>query len=105
MKKDKIAELNDKKSELVKLKTQQKNLNDKIVKLEGEIALLDTTASKGNEKLVAIAPVTPGAFTHYIELQGKIDAQNISYVAPPNGQGGVVTAFISRRDKLFQKAR
>jgi membrane fusion protein (multidrug efflux system) len=92
-KKDKNAALNDKKAELVKLKEQQKDLNAKISKLETEIAKLDTTAANANAKLIAVTAVGTSAFTHYIEIQGKVDAQNISYVAPPNGQGGVVTAL------------
>lgn len=93
-KKDKSGELNDKKAQLTKLKTQQKELNDKIAKLEGEIALLDTSSTKtANPKLVAIAPIGTDTFNHFIELQGLVDATNISYVAPPNGQGGVVTAL------------
>ncbi|MFL5773508.1 MAG: efflux RND transporter periplasmic adaptor subunit, partial [Flavisolibacter sp.] len=92
-KKDKNAALNDKKAELVKLKEQQKDLNAKISKLETEIAKLDTTAANANAKLIAVTAVGTSAFTHYIEIQGKVDAQNISYVAPPNGQGGVVTTL------------
>jgi membrane fusion protein (multidrug efflux system) len=93
-KKDNAAKLNDKKAELAKLKTQQKDINQKIITLEGEIAALDTNAAKNeNAKLVAIGPIATGGFNHFIEIQGKVDAQNISYVAPPNGQGGIVTAL------------
>src|SRR5690349_2506390 len=81
-KKDQAGELNDKKAQLEKLKTQQKKINDQITELQVEIAKLDTSAAKAeNAKLVALATIQPGSFNHYIELQGKIDAQNISYVA------------------------
>jgi membrane fusion protein (multidrug efflux system) len=93
-KKDNAGKLTDKKAELAKLKTQQKEIGDKISKLEAEIAVLDTNAAKNeNPKLVAVGAIEPGGFSHFIEIQGKVDAQNISYVAPPNGTGGVVTSL------------
>ena len=80
--KDNNASLTDKKAELQKLKDQQK-------KLEDEIAKMDTTAGKAEKaKLVTLATIAPESFTHYIDLQGKIESQNISYIAPRNGTGG-----------------
>ncbi len=104
-KKDKDGALNDKKAELVQLKEEQKTLNGRITKLENEIALVDTAASSEHAKLVTIMPIAPVAFTHYIEIQGKIDAQNISYVAPPNGQGGVVTALYITQGQSVSKGQ
>src|SRR5688500_18210867 len=89
-KKDGEGNLNDKKAKLEALKKEQTDLNGEIATLEKELALLDTSLASGNPKLVAVRPVQQGSFTHYIDLQGRIDATNISYVAPPNGQGGVV---------------
>jgi RND family efflux transporter MFP subunit len=63
------------------------------VKLQDEIAKLDPASVATNAKLVAIAPVAASSFEHFIELQGNVDATNISYVAPPNGQGGVVKSL------------
>lgn len=104
-KKDKDGALNDKKTQLVQLKADQKELNGKIIKLENEIALLDTSSGNENAKLVAILPVAQVAFNHYIEIQGKIDAQNISYVAPPNGMGGVVTALYITQGQSVSKGQ
>ncbi|MFL5789808.1 MAG: efflux RND transporter periplasmic adaptor subunit [Flavisolibacter sp.] len=104
-KKDKAGELNDKKATLEKLKSQQKDLSTRIAFLEAEIAKSDTTAAKENSKLVAITPVQTGAFTHYIDLEGKIDATNISYVAPPNGQGGIVKALYIREGQYVNKGQ
>lgn len=92
-KKDAKGELNDKKAELQKLKKEQKDLSGKIAALEADIAKLDPNANAGTAKLVTVSPLSTQNFSHYIELQGKVDATNISYVAPPNGQGGVVTAL------------
>src|SRR5690349_10268593 len=105
-KKDEAGKLNDKKAELAKLQKQQKDINDKISKLQHEIETLDTTANKNaNAKLVAVATIQPGGFNHFIELQGSIDAKNISYVAPPNGQGGVVTALYVTQGQTVHKGQ
>jgi len=95
--KDNAALLNDKKAELAKLKAQQKDLQEKIAKLEGEIVLLDTSAAKTeNPKLVAISTIGTGSFSHFIELQGKIEAKNISFVSPPGSPGVVKALYISQ---------
>jgi len=92
-KKDKEGSLNDKKAELQKLKDEQKKINQKIETLEAGIAKLDPESATTTAKLVAVTPLAVADFFHYIELQGRVDAANISYVAPPNGQGGVVKAL------------
>jgi membrane fusion protein (multidrug efflux system) len=103
-KKDKAGDLNDKKAELQKLKTEQAKLNEQVVALEKEVARLDpSTAAK--PKLVAVAPVDPQAFNHYIDLQGNVDATNISYVSPPNGQGGVVKALYVREGQSVSRGQ
>ena len=104
-KKGQEGELNDKKAQLEKLKKEQGSLGGEIAELEKEIALLDTSSNGGNPKLVAVRPVGQGAFTHYIDLQGRIDATNISYVAPPNGQGGVVTALYVKQGDYVRKGQ
>ena len=93
-----------KKEQLEKLKKQQSSLLIEIKKLEDEIALLDT-ASGSKGKLVATAPVMVEDFIHYIDLQGKIDADQISYIAPPNGQGGVVTALYVKEGDVVRRGQ
>lgn len=89
-----------KKTELEKMKKEQKSLNDRIVALEEEINQMDSTQQNENAKLVAIATLESGSFTHYIDLQGHIDANNVSYVAP-RGQGGLVKAvYIKQGDHV-----
>jgi membrane fusion protein (multidrug efflux system) len=96
--KDKKGDLTDKKVQLEKLKGDQKKLNDEISKLEAEIAKKDTTTAVVNAKLVSVAPLTIQDFNHYIELQGKIDAQNISYVSPRGGPGQVKAVYVKKGD-------
>lgn len=102
--KDSKGDLNDKKVQLEKLKDQQSKLNDQIAKLEEEIAKLDTNAA-AVAKLVAITPVQTSAFEHFIEIQGTVEATNISYVAPPNGQGGVVKALYVTQGQHVSKGQ
>lgn len=97
--KDSNASLTDKKAELQKLKDQQQ-------KLEDQIAKMDTSAAKAEKaKLVTLAPIAPETFTHYIDLQGKIESQNISYIAPRNGTGGVVKAVYVKRGDHVRKGQ
>ena len=91
-KKDKSGDLNDKKVELQKLKDEQTKLAEKISVMEKDIAKVDTSAA-AKPKLVTVSTVGTDTFSHFIDLQGRLDAQNISYVAPPNGQGGIVKAL------------
>ena len=103
-KKDEAGNLNDKKARLQELKSEQQTLAEKITKLEQEIAKMDPTAA-AKPKLVEVKPVATESFQHYIDLQGRLDAQNISYVAPPNGQGGVVTALYIRQGQSVRKGQ
>lgn len=69
----------DKKAELEKLRKQKSEIETKIASLEEEIAKTDT--SKSNEKVTEILAVslTPQIFKTYIEIQGKVDAdENVS---------------------------
>lgn len=105
VKKDEISQkVMEKKAEVEKLKAQQKGLTDQIAKLEEEILILDPTQRKENPKLVAIAPIAPGQFTHYIDLQGSIDAVNTAYVAP-RGAGGLVKAIYVKQGDVVRKGQ
>jgi RND family efflux transporter MFP subunit len=88
--KDKKGKLGDLKVELEKKKKEKGGIDAEIRKLEEEIAKADPNASVA-QKLVAVDTIRMQDFSHYIELQGKIDAGNIAYVSPA-GQGGVIKA-------------
>lgn len=90
------------KDELQKLKDQQVSLVTKIQKAEEALGKVDSSSLKKEKtKLIAFQPVTAGNFTHYIELQGKIDALNIAYVTPRNGSGGQVKEiFVKKGDQV-----
>ncbi|MBX2932380.1 MAG: efflux transporter periplasmic adaptor subunit, partial [Chitinophagaceae bacterium] len=80
--------LTEKKASLDKLRKQQIELAEKIKTLESEIAQLDTSFKKDDiAKLVGFSAVATQDFVHYIDLQGHIDAENISYISPRLGPG------------------
>jgi len=96
--KDEKGSLTDKKAQLEKLKNDQKKLNDQIAKLQNEIGSTDTSSSLNKGKLVSARPVTEQAFEHYIDLQGHIDADNISYVTPRGGPAQAKAVYIKQGD-------
>jgi len=99
--KDEKGSLGDKKAQLEKLKNDQKKLNDQIAKLQNEIGSTDTSSSLNKGKLIAASPVTEQAFEHYIDLQGRVDADNVSIVTPRGGQmqaSQVKQLFIKKGD-------
>lgn len=91
----------EKKAKLAELKKQKEGLDTEIGKLEAEIAKLDPASAKpDNAKLVAYTAVAPETFTHYIDLQGKIESENISFVTPRGGGGQVKAVYIKRGDMV-----
>lgn len=94
----KKTELEKKKEQLETLIGQQSSLTSEIKKLEADLAKLDTTKKVEQAKLVATDTVKSGNFSHFIELQGKIDAENISYITPRGGGGQVVALYVKEGD-------
>lgn len=94
-----------KKDKLEKLRKEREEKENAIKSLEAELALLDTaSAALTKAKLVAIAPVEQKEFNHFIELQGKIEADNISYIAP-RGMGGMVKAVYVKQGQSVSKGQ
>ena len=85
------------KASLASLKKQSLALNVKIATLEKEIA-----KAGGGETakaiLVAVTPLVNQDFTHYIELQGKVESESVSFVTPRAGGGQVKGLFLKRGD-------
>jgi membrane fusion protein (multidrug efflux system) len=97
-KKDNATILADKKAQLEKLKADEKTL-------ETEILALDTSAANAQKaKLVTVQTIQAGDFNHYIKLQGHIDAENISYIAP-SGNPGLVKAIYIKQGDLVRKGQ
>ncbi len=103
--KDEKSAVNDKKAELEKMKAEQRTLAANIAKLEGEIAKLDPTAAREEKsKLVALTALSKGEFTHYIDLQGMVESENIAYVTP-RGMGGQVKALYVKQGQAVKKGQ
>ena len=79
----------DKKAELADLKKQQATLNDKIAKLQSEIPATDSAKTTD----VGAVTIKSGNFTNYVEIQGKIDAQD-NVTAYPQAQGTITNIYV-----------
>jgi membrane fusion protein, multidrug efflux system len=104
-KKQRDAALNDKKEQLEKLKAEQEKNSKEIEKLQAELSKIDTSmATQQKAKLVTLQTLQDTSFEHYIELQGLVDADNISYVTP-RGQGGQVRAIYVKQGDRVRKGQ
>ena len=99
------SELEQKKAELESLRAGQVEMSAKITQLEKEIAKLDTSFKRPEKpKLVVLTPINTAAFTHYIDLQGKIETDNAAIVTP-RGQGGQVKALYVKQGDNVRKGQ
>jgi RND family efflux transporter MFP subunit len=97
--------LEGKKAQLDSLKGQQDKLAKQVASLEAEIAKADpASAVVEKAKLVTLTPMTPTSFTHYIDLQGNVDAENASYISP-RGNGGLVREVYVRQGDHVNKGQ
>lgn len=103
--KDGSAAINDKKAALEKLKNSKAKTDEEIQQLQAELEKLDSnTANAVKIKLVGASAVTTQDFKHYIDLQGHVDAENISYISP-RGMGGQVKALFVKQGQLVKKGQ
>jgi len=97
--------LEGKKEELAALKNGQEEMAKRIDSLEAQISRMDTSSKVAKKaKLVALSPVATSAFTHYIDLQGNVDAENMTWVSP-RGQGGVVRSVLVKQGDYVHKGQ
>ncbi len=102
---EKKSAIAEKKAQLEKLKKQSEDLKTQIDKLQAEIVKLDPTAAKeAKAKLVQLAEVQTETFRHFIDLQGKVEAENVAYVAP-RGPGGLVRAVYVKKGDFVRKGQ
>ena len=96
--KDVKGDVNDKKAQLEKLKTEKTQIEKEIQTLQQEIAKLDPASVVVAPKLVAVTAVSMQPFEHYIDLQGKVDADNISYLTPRGMPAQVRALYVKKGD-------
>ena len=100
-KKETSAEITQKQTALAKLKSEKQKNEEEITRLQKELQGLDgAPMDRSKIKLVSIAPVLSSAFEHFIELQGKVDAENSSYISPRNGGGQVKQVFVKQGQRV-----
>lgn len=101
--KEKKGEAGELKVKLEKLKKEKNGLDVQIRQVEEQLAKVDPSSVQ-TQKLVSVDTLRIQDFTHFIELQGRIDADGVAYVAP-NGQGGVVKAVYVKAGSSVRKGQ
>jgi len=91
----------DKKAELDKLKKQRDQISEQIRLLESELKLTDSSSVKLTD--VKITEVQVSEFSHYLEVQGKVDGEDNVAVAPQ--MPGVVTAVYVKEGAAVKKGQ
>lgn len=61
-------------------------------------------APEQNDLLVTVDTIQIAAFSHYIDLQGKVDAEEMAYVAP-SGLGGQIKAIYVKAGQRVNKGQ
>ncbi len=93
----------DKKAQLEKLKAQQAEIAKQVVQLEKEIAKENPTEAKIKTKDVAVTEVKATKFDHYVQTQGRVEAEdNISVSAK---SPGVVMAVYVKEGQQVSKGQ
>ena len=88
-----------KKAQLEQLKKEALALNANIATLEKELAAQGAGATQ-QAVVVTIAPVVAQDFNHFIEIQGKVESESVSFVTPRAGGGQVKAVFVKRGDRV-----
>lgn len=98
--KEKKGETGDLKVQLEKKIKEKATLDAEIHKLEEKIAKADPQSAQQTRKLVAVDTLRLLDFTHFIELQGKVDATDIVYVTPRGMPSQVRALYVKKGDRV-----
>ncbi len=93
----------DKKAQLEGLIKQQSEIAAQIKTLQAEIALTDTTKKEVKSKMVAITAIEPQTFSHFIEIQGKVETDRNVIVSAESG--GVITKMYAKEGDKVRKGQ
>ena len=94
------SNLQKKKQQLSKMQDQLKTLQANISQLKTEIDKLDTTKKDNVERtVVEVATIKKQPFTHYVEVQGKVDSDHNINVSPQTS-GTVETVYVKAGDRV-----
>ncbi len=87
-----------KQAELENLKKEQSELKQKIEMLEAEIAAADTS-DKEKSKIVSVTAMKPEKFSHYIEVQAKVEGDEDVTVSAES-MGSITSVLVRAGDKV-----
>ena len=85
----------DPKAELADLKKQQADLTAKITALQAKVGTGDSTKAIDVSALV----LKPGQFTNYVQIQGRIDAQD-NVTAYPQASAIITGIYVKAGDHV-----
>jgi len=80
----------DPKTELADLKKQQADIATKIKTLETKVGSQDSAKSTD----VNVLTLKKGSYTNYVQIQGKVDAQD-NVIAYPQAQGAITALYVA----------
>ncbi|NBX10864.1 MAG: efflux RND transporter periplasmic adaptor subunit [Chitinophagaceae bacterium] len=89
--------------QIEKIKKEKTALEATLRDLEQQLELADPSAAK-TALLVSVDTLQKGAFAHYIDLQGRVEAEDMAYVAP-SGMGGLVKAVYVKTGQRVTKGQ
>jgi RND family efflux transporter MFP subunit len=98
--KEENKDLAGKKAELEKLTKERDAIAAKITTLEADIQKMSGGTVAEKSKLVEVTELLNQDFAHYIELQGKITTENVSYVTPRGMGGQVQSIYVKEGDNV-----
>ncbi len=87
---------NDKQAELEQLLIEQADINSRIAALREEIG---SAEGRSNATLVSIQKANPATFTHYVEVQARVDGDDAVDLSP-RMQGTVTRILVSEGDNV-----
>jgi membrane fusion protein (multidrug efflux system) len=93
----------DKQAQLAALKDQKAKIEAEIATLQKEITAADPTANASKIKSVGISEISTSPFRHYIDLQGKIDADES--VMATSRMPGALTRVLVRNGDVVRKGQ
>jgi RND family efflux transporter MFP subunit len=89
--------------QIEKIKKEKTALEATLRDLEQQLELADPSAAK-TALLVSLDTLQKGAFAHYIDLQGRVEAEDMAYVAP-SGMGGLIKAVYVKTGQRVTKGQ
>lgn len=93
----------DKKAKLEKLQAQQTEIAKQVQQLEKEIAAENPEEAKIKTKDVAVTEMNPKKFDHYVQTQGRVEAED--NIAVSAKSSGVITAVYANEGQRVSKGQ